>query len=161
MGQGKFAKDLWEDASKFESYVRTTHLSSGFSENELVNQVTMDIYKNTEMTTIRIDIFAKKNAVNKIEMVECKYSRTDKNWFTQWTEAATDNQLIAFGWFKNNQATKVVIKATDAKKISDLATVNINILNGQAEIALNDISLYLYGSKAGKLEMKSVVIIKP
>jgi hypothetical protein len=160
-GQGKFTKDLWEDASKFESTV-VTHFAGSYSlDNELAEQITIDVYKNTEKQTIRMDILLKKNTNNKVNMVEAKFSRADKDWFLNWEEAATDNQKIVYNWLKNNEATKVVIKATDIDKVNKLRDMGIIISNGQAEITLNNLSLTLFGSKAGVQEIKSIIILKP
>lgn len=161
-GQGKYFKDLKEDAGKFEALINTKLIETYGNANKIVDEVTMDIVKkngnDTEMFRNRIDFIAKDN--NKFNLFEAKFTRKEKNWTAEWLDATTDNQSITFNWFKNNEVTEVIIRATDAKKIDALAEIGIIIKDGKAKIDINDISLTLYGSKANKIEISSFVIIK-
>ncbi|MDH5381555.1 MAG: hypothetical protein OEW75_11915, partial [Cyclobacteriaceae bacterium] len=166
-GQGKWWKDLREKARNFERYdpnipssgkARESFLShNNLTNNNVVDQVTLEI----DGINIRIDYLGKGDD-GLFHFGDAKFSTNDKNWLSEWLDAATPNQKTVFPGMKGKD---VKIKASDPDKLNDIFEAfgikSSQFNNGAFTIPANQVgSLKIFGSAADDITtVKKVVQI--
>lgn len=154
--QGYWWKNLRDMAQNFEKIpgLDEFKIVSGISDNsKIVEQVTLEF----DGVKIRVDYLGFDQLTGKYSLGEAKFSTKNKNWGTDWLNASTDNQKTVFQAIQNGNVNSIVVKATDAQKLSELAGIG---LANNSSISFANITLDIIGSNANQQTVKSVVSLK-
>lgn len=150
-----FFKDVCGKAKLFEDGVSIQAFKQlhGLIDDQIVKQVTLEV----NGIKVRFD-FISKDASGKFHFGEAKFTTKNKNWNNEWLDAATVNQKQVLPLFQNGGVNSIVVKATDADKLTDLAKIGLSN-NSSINIA-NVLTVKLFGSGADNQIVQTVVNIK-
>ena len=166
-GQGKWWKNLREKARNFERYdpniphsgkARDVFISNNkLAQGKVVDQVTIEV----DGVIVRIDYLG-RGEDGLFHLGDAKFSTMDKNWSSDWLDAATQNQKTVFPSMKGKD---IKIKASDPDKLDAIYEAfgikPSSFNNGSFSIPSNQIgSLKVFGSAADDIStVKNVVKI--